>query len=276
MKGRGRAKAGNILYYLVLGACTVVSLAPFLFALLSSFKAEAQINTFSWLPRPFTLGNYSTIFKEAPLFGRWILNSLGVAVVSVFFQVFLAALTGFVFARMRFPGRNALFMVMLASMMFPGQLSWIPNFVTLSKLHLVNTYAAVILPGLVSASGVFLMTQFFRTFPKELEEAARIDGCTRWEIFTRILLPLAKPVLASFAVMSFMSSWNSFTWPVIVLNSPDLFTLPLGLQYFQGMNKEMWGYILAGSMFNAFPVIMVFAVFQRFLVRGVATTGLKG
>jgi len=271
-----KLKPGTIVLYAVLAGCALVSLAPFLFAFLSSFKTEGQINTFSWLPSPITLENYTTIFTGAPLFGRWILNSLGIALVTVLFQVFLAALTGYVFARLRFPGRNALFMLMLASMMFPSQLSWIPNFVTLSKLNLVNTYAAVIVPGLVSGAGVFLMTQFFRSFPRELEEAARIDGCTRWQIFTSILLPLAKPVLASFAVMSFMGSWNNFTWPVIVLNSPDLFTLPLGLQYFQGMTKEMWGYILAGSMFNAVPVILVFAVFQRFLVKGVATTGLKG
>jgi multiple sugar transport system permease protein len=228
------------------------------------------------LPNPWTLENYQGVVQGTPLFMTWVVNSLLVAVVSVLLLVLLSLMGGYAFARIRFFGKEFLFTVMLASMMIPFQVLWIPNYATLTHLGWVNTYWGLI-PGLISSlsSGIFLVTQFLKSLPKELEEAATLDGLSRYSMFWMLVLPLAGPVVASMVITSFMASWNMFAWPVIVLNSPDMFTLPIGLNFFKGLYTTKWTLIMAGSMFNTIPVLLIFVFFQRYFIKSVATAGMK-
>ncbi len=268
--------AGRILFYLVLAGFTVFSVFPFVFSVLTSFKDPAKAFEPGLWPSPFTAQNYLDVIQSTPMFVQWVVNSVLVAIVAVFVIVLLALMGGYSFARIAFPGRNTLFIVMLASMMIPGQVLWIPNYATLAQMGLINTYWGLI-PAFIATltSGIFMVTQFLKSLPKELEEAATLDGLTRYSMFWIIVVPLAGPVLASMTITSFMASWNAFAWPVIVLNSPELFTLPIGLNFFKGLYITKWTLIMAGSMFNTIPVLLVFIMFQRFFIKGIATAGMK-
>lgn len=273
---RLRSLFATALFYALLLMVTAVSVFPFVYALATSFKPSTLAFTPGLWPRPFTLQNYAEILQTMPLFVQWVLNSVLVAVVSVVLLVLLSLMAGYSFARIPFPGRNALFLVMLGSMTIPGQVQWIPNYATLSKLGWVNTYWGLV-PGLIATltAGIFLVSQFLKSLPKELEEAAILDGLDRYGLFWRIVVPLSGPVIASMLITSFMASWNMFAWPVIVLNSPERFTLPIGLNYFKGLYVTRWSLVMAGSMFNTLPVLLVFGFFQRYFIKGVATAGLK-
>lgn len=262
--------------YLVLAAFTVFSVFPFVFALLTSLKPASQAFSPSLWPHPATLANFEVILQTTPFFVQWVLNSLLIAVVSVVLLVLVCMMGGFALARIVFPGRQALFLLILGTMMIPGQVLWIPNYVTVTHLGWVNSYWALI-PGVVGsvASGTFLVAQFLKSLPRELEEAATLDGLSRYGMFRWIIVPLSGPVLATVTITSFMASWNAFSWPLIVLNSPELFTLPIGLNFFKGLYVTQWTLIMAGSMFNTVPVLLVFVTFQRYFIKGVATTGLK-
>jgi multiple sugar transport system permease protein len=188
----------------------------------------------------------------------------------------LSLMAGYAFARIRFPGRAFLFVLMLGAMMVPGQVLWIPNYATLAGLGWVNSYLGLI-PGFVGTltAGIFLASQFLKALPRELEEAAMLDGLSHYATFVRVILPLTGPLIASLAITGFLASWNAFAWPVIVLNSPELFTLPVGLNFFKGMYVTNWTLIMAGSMFNTVPVLAVFLFFQRYFIKGIATIGMK-
>jgi multiple sugar transport system permease protein len=254
----------------------MVSVFPFAFSLLMSLREPADAFAPGIMPEPPTIQNYVEIFRSTPLFLRWVGNSVVIAGVSVLGIVFLSLMAGYAFARIAFPGRTTLFIVMLGSMMIPGQVAWVPNYATLAKLGWVNTYLGLI-PGVVGplTAGIFLASQFFKSLPKELEEAAMLDGLSRYAMFVRVILPLSGPVVASLGITTFMASWNAFAWPVIVLNSPELFTLPVGLNFFKGIYVTRWTLIMAGSMFNTIPVLVVFVLFQRYFVKGIATVGMK-
>jgi multiple sugar transport system permease protein len=266
----------TVLCYGVLLAFTAFSIFPFVYSLLTSLKKPEQAFAPGWWPDPVTLENYAEVIHGTPLFLAWVANSLLIAVVSVVALALLALMGGYAFARIAFAGRNAVFVIMLASMMIPGQVLWIPNYATLSQIGWVNSYWGLI-PGLVTTltSGIFLVTQFLKSLPKELEEAATLDGLNRYSMFFLIILPLAGPIVANMFITSFMASWNNFAWPVIVLNSPELFTLPIGLNFFKGLFVTKWTLIMAGSMFNTLPVLLVFVFFQRYFIKGVATAGMK-
>lgn len=266
----------RILLYSALMAFTVFSVFPFVFALLTSLKEPSQAFAPGLWPRPFTLVNYLEVVTSTPLFLQWVLNSLLIAGVSVVLLVLVSMMGGFALARIAFPGRQAFFLVLLGSMMIPGQVLWIPNYVTLAHLGWVNTYWGLI-PGVVGslASGTFLVAQFLKNLPRELEEAATLDGLSRYGMFRWLIVPLSGPVVATITITSFMGSWNAFSWPLIVLNSPEVFTLPIGLNFFKGLYITKWTLIMAGSMFNTLPVLLVFVIFQRYFIKGVATTGLK-
>lgn len=277
MPARVQSALKKALFYALLLAVTCFSVFPFVYSLATSFKAPNLAFTPNLLPRPFTLQNYTEILQTTPLFLQWVLNSVLIAVVSVAVLVLLSLMAGYSFARIPFPGRQGLFLIMLSTLMIPGQVLWIPNYTTLSKLGWINTYWGLI-PGFIATltSGIFLVSQFLKSLPKELEEAAVLDGLSRYGLFWRIVVPLAGPVIASITITSFMASWNSFAWPVIVLNSPERFTLPIGLNFFKGLYITKWSLIMAGSMFNTLPVLLVFILFQRYFIKGVATAGLKG
>jgi multiple sugar transport system permease protein len=176
---------------------------------------------------------------------------------------------------MRFPGRDLLFWAMLITMMIPGQVTLIPNFLIIREMRLLDSLLALIVPGISGAFGVFMMTQFYKSLPRELEEAAMIDGAGWFTTFFRIILPISRPALLTLALFTFQGEWNAFMWPLIVLNSPENFTLPLGLSWFKGEYYTVYSVVLAGSMFNSVPILVLFFLFQNYFTRGIALTGLR-
>jgi multiple sugar transport system permease protein len=227
------------------------------------------------IPSPIETGNYAEIAEAFPLW-RFLLNSLGVSAVSTVLQVATSAMAAYAFARLRFRGRDALFLVYIATLMVPLQVTIMPLFVEMRYLGFIDSYPGLILPSIASAFGTFLLRQAFLSLPRELEEAAFMDGAGHLTVFRRIVLPLARPALATFAIFAFMASWNSFLWPLVIVNSPDLMTLPVGLSNLQGRYATSWNLLMAGSTVAVLPILIVYAVGQKYVIRGVTLTGLKG
>lgn len=274
----GRRLTYTITVYALLVIIAAITLAPLAYTISGSFKTNAGV--LEWpprlIPKPPVTSNYAEVWNSSPLFPRWIVNSVFLALVHVAAELFFASLAGYAFARMKFPGRDLIFMIMLGTLMIPPPVTVVSKYIIVARLGWVNTYLGVIMPTLVTVFGVFLMTQFIRAIPKDLDEAATIDGCSRFGIYWRIVLPLSKPALSALAIFAFKDSWNEFMWSLTVLNSPELFTLPLGLNYFRGQFYTFWNLVLAGSMFNIAPILIVFIIFQRYFIKGIAMSGLKG
>lgn len=219
--------------------------------------------------------NYIKAWHAVP-FGRFYLNSIFVAVCVTAGQVFTSSLAAYAFARLKFPGRDKLFLAYLATMMIPGAVTMIPVFILLKLMGWIDTYRALIIPCMFTAYGTFMLRQFFMTLPTELEDAAKIDGCSLFGIYFRIILPLSKPALATLTTFTFMGSWGSFMWPLIVINSMEKKTLPIGLAAFQGLYTTDWTLLMAGSVMVMLPVIIVFVFNQRFFVEGIKLSGMGG
>ena len=266
----------KVLFYGLLFLMTAIYIGPFLFSLSISFNAEQDV--FSWpiklLPEKWTLGNYASVWRDLP-FGQWLFNSFFITLIQTITNVFFAALAGFAFARLDFPGKNILFSILLASLMIPGVILLVPKFIILYEFHLINTYAGLIFTGLVSVVNIFLMKQFFETIPKDLEEAALIDGCSYFRIFWQIFLPVSKPALAAVAIYTFQGSWNEFLWPVIVTTTREMFTLPVGMAFLKNEFSVQWPLLMAGTILISLPTLAIFLLFQRYFVQGVAAAGLK-
>ncbi|MEW6233218.1 MAG: carbohydrate ABC transporter permease [Chloroflexota bacterium] len=266
------------LFYGVLLLWAIVSLTPFWLSVVYSLMPKENIYDMPprLLPRPLTLDNYRVVLTSFELFPRWLLNSTIISAVVTLLRTLFCAMGGYAFARLKFPGRNILFILMLSSMMIPGQVYIVPNYLTISKVfHLLDNLLAVILPGVATAFGIFMMTQFYKSIPAELEEAAFIDGASRFTIFFRIILPISRAALITLALFTFQGTWNEFMWPLIVLQTPENFTLPLGLKWFQSEYYTLYSIVLSGSLFNSLPIIIIFFLFQRYFIRSVALTGLK-
>mgnify|MGYP005842039797 CR=1 FL=1 len=277
MKKTKKTSIGRIIVYIILVTYAIITLVPFLWALSSSFKTLDEIvsGVISFIPKNFTLDNYKQIFIEQELFPRWLFNSLFIAVVGTGLNILFNSMAGYALARLSFPGKKQLFIIILAVLMIPAQVTMIPNYLILKSLGWLNSYQGMIVPTMVNATFIFMMRQFFINFPKELEEAAEIDGLTRLGTFFRIVLPLAKPALAAQTIFVFMSFWNNFMTPLIVLSDPEMFTLPLGLNSFKGQYISFWNYIMAASMVFTMPVLVIYAFFNRYFVRGISFTGGK-
>ena len=250
---------------------------PFLWSLSISFQPPGDV--FRWpiklIPDPATLRNYERLWTEIP-FARWLFNSSCVTLTVTAANLFLDALAGYALARLRFPGRNVLFALLLATLMVPSHVVLVPKFMLLNAFGLVNTYTALIAPATVQVVGLFLMKQFFESIPRQLEEAARIDGCNRFQVFWRVVLPLSKPALAALGIYTFQGNWNEFLWPLVATTTRDMFTLPVGLAMFRYEFKVEWTMLMAGSMLIALPTLIIFLVFQRLFIQGVTMSGLKG
>lgn len=272
--GRPGRRAGALA---LLSLATLVFTVPFIWSLSISLQLPGDV--FRWpielWPDPVTLQNYRRLWTEIP-FGRWLFNSASVAVVVTASNLLLDALAGYAFARMQFPGRRILFVLFLATLMVPGHVLLVPQFMLLNAFGLVNTYTGLVAPHVVQVFGIFLMKQFFESVPVELEEAARIDGCSRFRTFWSVILPISGPALAALAIYTFQGNWNGFLWPVVVTTTSDMFTLPVGMAMFRYEFKVEWTMLMAGSMLIAFPMLVIFLVFQRHFIQGTATTGLKG
>ncbi len=267
----------DIIVYILLLVFTFTSLAPFIFSFLSSFKTFGDVLSYppTILPNPWTINNYQTILSNGS-FIRWLFNSFTFAIGVMVFNVLFSSMAGYALARMRFPGRNFFFYMILAVMLIPLPITMIPKFLTMDTLHLINTYLALLLPYAAQPFSVFLMVQFLKGLPREIEESAMIDGASRFRIFFQIVLPLVKPAVTAVAILSFQGAWNEFTWSLLVLNTPDMYTLPIGLLFFKGAHFTEYNLLLAGSMFNTIPILIVFFIFQRYFIEGVASAGLKG
>lgn len=268
-----RKSALLALLFLAAGIFTL----PFLWSLSISFQPPGDV--FRWpirlIPDPATLHNYIRLWTEMP-FARWLFNSTCVALAVTASNLFLDALAGYVFARLRFPGRNLLFALLLATLMVPSHVTLVPKFMLLNALGLIDTYTALIAPALVQVVGIFLMKQFFETIPSSLEEAARLDGCNRFQVFWKVILPLSRPALVALGIYTFQGTWNDFLWPLVVATTRDMFTLPVGLAMFRSEFRVEWTMLMAGSILIALPTLILFLVFQRLFIQGVATTGVKG
>lgn len=285
-------RAGRILTYAILIAGTIICVAPFVWMLSASLEPIGQIFAWPphWIPSHATLNNYTSFLSGSSSVGRWLLNSMFVSVTVTVLQVFLSALAAYAFAKRRFPGRNVIFFLFLGTMMFPGAIMFIPNYIVLKHIPLfggnslagmgghgwLNSFWGLIIPAAISPFDIFLLRQFMKSIPDELLDAARMDGAREFMIFRRIVLPLCKPALAAVSIFTFGYFWQDYLWPLIVINSPNLYTLPLGLGQFVQQHNAQWGLLMAGSVISLLPVIVVFLIFQRHFIEGVSMSGLKG
>jgi len=263
--------------FLALVAGSILMIGPFLWMVSTSLKADGDVFVYPpvWIPAPIEWSNYLKVLVLLP-FGRYLINTTVVTVSVTFLEVLTSSLAAYSFARLNFPGRDRLFLIYLGTLMVPGQVTIIPNFLLISVFGWVNSYFALIIPAAFTAFGTFLLRQFFLSIPPELEQAARIDGCGYLGIYRHIILPLSGPALATLTIFSFMAQWNSFLWPLIVTNSDDVRTLTVGLSYFQDEYATQFNYMMAGAVLNVIPILIVFLALQRYFVRGIALTGITG
>ena len=266
----------RIFIHLLLFAGLAITLAPFIWMISTSFKSSESVFTFppQWIPKHPTIEQYQALFREVN-FLQFFKNSVIVAFGITLFSLFLNSLGGFAFAKHKFPGREKIFALLLATMMVPGQITMIPVFLMLKSVGLINSYWGLIIPAGASAFGIFLMRQFITTIPTDLIESARIDGCSEFRIYWTIILPLCKPVLAALGIFTFMGSWNAFLWPLIVMIKENMYTLPVALANLSGQYATKFGLLMAGAVVVVIPVLIFFIVAQRYVIKGVAVTGLK-
>lgn len=277
---RTQRRIGAILLNLVVGAGGILIILPLVWMLSASFKTTTEIYRFppTLIPNNFTLANYERLTTEWP-FWNWYVNSLVVAVIVTLAVLFFSSLAGFGFAKYRFRGNKALFIILLGSTMIPFQLILIPLFIVMSRLGWTNTYYALIIPFMAPAVSIFLMRQFITSIPTELMESARIDGASEFGIYWRIILPLARPALAALAVLTFLGSWNSFLWPLSVLRVREAMTLPVGLASIQGGltagSEAPIGASMAGATLITIPIVLVFIAVQKHYVAGLTAASVK-
>ncbi|NEM91061.1 carbohydrate ABC transporter permease [Galbitalea soli] len=275
---RGRARRDlRGLVYVVLAIALVVTLLPFAWMALGAVKTTGELlrDPAGWLPQHPTWGNFAAWFGALNI-GKFFTNSTVVAVFTVLGNLVFCSMVGYALAKLEFAGKRVVFGLVLVTLMVPGVVTFVPLFVVVSKLGLVSTYPALILPFVATPLGVFLMRQFIAGIPDSLLEAARIDGAGDLRIFARIVLPLCKPALATLAILTFLGSWNNFLWPLVVAQSSDMYTLPVALSlYSTGQNSTNYGVLLAGAVLIIVPILLLFVALQRYFVQGIAVTGIK-
>ena len=267
----------SLLLHLFLISGSVAMLLPFIWMLSTSLKTPPQIFTYPpvWLPDPIAWQNYRETVSVMP-FGRFYLNSLIVTSSITVLQLLTSSLAAFAFARLRFRGRNALFLLYLATLMIPFQVTMLPNFILMSWLRWFDTYQALILPPAFSAFSTFLLRQYFLGLPLDLDEAARIDGASSFRIWWQIVLPLSGPVLAALTIFVFLNNWNDFLWPLVITDSIEMRTLPVGLSILQGQYSVRWNLLMAGSVIAMLPVLIVYILGQKQFIQGFTMSGLGG
>lgn len=274
----GRRLSGRrALIYAALLVAVTATLLPFVWMLLGAFKTQGELlrRPITWWPEQPTLDNFVTWFTELHI-GTFFLNSVVVAVFTVLGNLLFCSMVGYALAKMDFPGKRFLFLLVMVMLMVPGVVTFVPLFVLVSKLGMVSTYPALILPFLAAPMGVFLMRQFIAGIPDSLIEAARIDGAGELRTFLRIVMPLCGPPLATLGILTFLGSWNNFLWPLVVAQSEEMYTLPVALSlYSTGQNATDYGLLLAGSVLVITPIILLFVALQRYFIQGVAATGIK-
>lgn len=291
----------KVLAYVILVPTAILFIAPFAWLVSASFQPVGDMFSWppQWIPENPTLDSYRTFFgvstegggpSASPEVWRWFANSVFVASSVTLLQLFFNSLAAYVFAKRHFPGRDLIFLLFLGTLMIPPQVTMIPNYLVLKHVPLfggnnifgegghgwLDSYYGLILPGAVSAFGIFLLRQYMLSIPDELLDAARIDGANEFRVYRQIVVPLAVPALAATAIFTFMYAWEDFLWPLIIISSPDHYTMPLGLALFVVKNRTAWDMLMAGSVIATLPMIIIFLMFQRKFIQGISLTGLKG
>ena len=262
--------------HILLATGALIFVFPFLWMILSSFMTNEEVvaSPITLFPSAFFLGNYKTVFAEIPI-GRAWLNSLIVSGIVTFFVLFTSSLSGYMFAKMRFKGKNTLFTLVLSSMLFPTHVILIPLFLLASRLHLIDSYIGIVLPFLISGFGVFLLRQFIYGIPNSLIDAAKIDGASDFRIYMKIILPLTKPILSALGILIFVWTYDEFLWPLIVINSNEMKTVPVLLGHFTRAHGQYPGSSMAAASLVVIPVLIVYIIFQRNFIKGISMTGTK-
>ncbi len=265
-----------IAIYAILAVAAVISLVPFLYVISTSFKSTVSLFQYppEWIPSEPTLENFQSLLSDYP-FVRWTLNSFIVAAVVTLIKVVIDSMAGYAFAKMSFPGKDALFIVVLMTLMVPFAATLIPLFIIVRDLHLTNTYPGLILPALASPIGIFMMRQFIETLPGDLENAARLDGCSEFDIFRRVILPLVRPGLVVLGVFTFMTQWTSYLWPLVIGTKEEMYTLTVGVQSLRSLFTVNWGVLSAGAVLSMLPLVLVFLFLQRYFIAGSIAGALK-
>lgn len=285
-----RQGAWHLVVYVLLAAGAALFAAPFAWMAVASLQDQANMFRWppSWIPVDPSLSNYINFLRQASI-ARWFGNSIYVALTVTFLQLFFNSLAAYCYAKRRFPGRDFLFVLGLGTMMLPGWIMLIPNYLILKHMPLfggndlfgqgghgwLDSYWGLIAPGVSSTFGVFLLRQYMKSIPDDLLDAARMDGATHWTLYRRIVIPLSLPALSAHAIFTFQSVWEDFFWPLIIISDPNLYTVPLGLTLFVVKNRTVWDQLMAGSVLVTLPVLIVFLVFQRQFIKGIALTGMK-
>ncbi len=269
-----RRGIGAALNYGALAILAAACLIPFVWMVLTGLKPDNEVmsNPPTWIPSVFKWSNFARAFSAFP-FARFLANTLWVGVAATSLQMVTSTLAAYAFARLRFKGRDILFLLYLGTLMIPQQVTIVPLFLLMRDLGWVNTFNALILPGAFNAFGVFLLRQFFLTIPQELEEAALMDGANRLRILWQVIVPLSRPALATLAVFTFVREWNAFLWPLIVTSSPEMRVVSVGLTLFMGQYGTEWNLLMAAATTTVLPTIVVFVLAQRYFVEGIALTG---
>jgi alpha-1,4-digalacturonate transport system permease protein len=273
---RGRLKGANLFVWLVLvvGALVVAFPLYWMFATAVRPKKEIFSGGFDLVPSTLVWSNFSDAWNKLP-WDQFYINSIAIAAIAVPITVFINLLAGYTFAKYKFPGRDILFLLMISTLMIPIQVIMVPEFLIVAKLGWVNTWWGVLVPRAAEAFGLFMVRQFMVSIPDELIEAARLDGAGEFTIFRRVVLPLSWPVIAVLSIFTFMWRWNDFAWPLVVLQNQSSYTVPLGLNLMKGQYFTDWTGLMSMSLLSIIPIMLVFVVFQRYFIQGIASTGLK-
>jgi multiple sugar transport system permease protein len=274
----GESRLSKVGFYLLLILFALFFLLPLLWMVSTAFKPFEEWLNANWIPVNPTLDNFRSIFNDKSLpIANWFFNSLLIATLFTTFILILDSLAGYAYARLEFPGKNLLFGLMLATLVMPGIMFLIPNYLTVARLGWIGTIQGVIAPGLSGVFGVFFMRQFFQSLPKELEEAAYIDGASVWRTFISVILPLSKGPIITLGIITFLTSWNDFLWALLILGgNRKALTLPVGLATLQGQYTFDYGKLMAGALVLTVPVLILYAIFQRYIIRSISMTGIKG
>ena len=276
-KKKGSAVLRRVLLYIVLILIAVIMVVPFLWMLSTSLKTQYDAVKIPpvWIPDPPQWENYVKLFTEQPMF-QFMLNTIKIVFFVVLGQLFFSSLAAYSFARISFKGRNVVFFFYIATLMVPGQVTMIPTYLMFAKAGLTDNHLALILPAFFSAFGVFLLRQFFMSLPRELEEAAEIDGCNPFMTYWRIMLPLVVPAMLTLGVFTLMNTWNDYMGPLIYLSSPEKYTMTLGIAYFKGVYTTQWNLVMAGSIVSVVPILIAYLCAQNYFIEGIAFSGVKG
>jgi multiple sugar transport system permease protein len=271
-----RAKARDTVLAAALALLAFLFMTPFVLMIVSAFKTQGEVlrTPPTFLPVDPTLSSFATLLTDAP-YGLWYRNSMVVATAVTAGVLLTSSLAGYVFAKFEFPGKRWLFLIVLSTMMIPFPVLLIPTYLIVDRLELLNTLWALIIPGMISAFGIFLMRQFIAGIPNDLIEAARIDGASEWSIYARVILPLVRPALAALGVFAFLASWNDYLWPLVAIDELDKSTLPLALAFFNSSHSTRYDLIMAAAALAVVPVAIVFLIFQRHIVKALVLAGMR-